>query len=190
MKKFILALAALFVALPLAITETAQAQWGIAVAYENRNEDPQNGFGLRIERQFLSGLPLLEVGLRAHFSYFSEENRLTTQGVTYSSELESYDYGIAAYTGLNLAFFKPYAGLGFGSDNSKGTFDDDGQTLPIINPNFDENHLYWNIFAGVQLSPIPVIKPFIEYRFTRLLDAEELDYKQNGRFAIGAKLSF
>lgn len=145
---------------------------------------------MRIERQILSGLPLLEVGLRVHFSYFSEENSLASGGVTYSRELESYDYGIAAYTGLNLVLIKPYAGLGLGSDNSKGTFDDDGQTLPIIPTNFDENNLYWNIFAGVQLSPIPVIKPFIEYRFTRLFNAEEIDYKQNGRFAIGVKLSF
>jgi hypothetical protein len=190
MKNFILAFAALFIALPLTITDTAKAQWGIAAAYESRSEDPQNGFGLRIEREILSGLPLLEVGLRAHFSYFSEENRLTTGGITYSRELESFDYGIAAYSGINLAFIKPYAGLGLGSDNSKGTFEDDGLGGIGVPTNFDENNIYWNIFAGVQLSPVPIIKPFIEYRFTRLMDAEELDYKQNGRFAIGVKLSF
>jgi len=190
MKKYIIAFAALFIVLPLTKSDTAMAQWGIAAAYESRSEDPQNGFGLRIERQILSGLPLLEVGLRAHFSYFSEENRLTSGGVTFSRDLESYDYGIAAYTGINLAFLKPYAGLGLGSDSSKGTFEDDGQGGTGVPANFDENNIYWNIFAGVQLSPIPIIKPFVEYRFTRLLDAEDLDYKQNGRFAIGVKLSF
>ena len=70
---------ALFGVLMLATVtpDLVQAQWSIGASYEIREEAPKNGFGARVEREILKGLPLVNLSLRAHFSYFSDENQIT-----------------------------------------------------------------------------------------------------------------
>ena len=156
------------------------AQWSIGASYEMRDEDPENGFGLRIEREILRPIPIINIGLRGHFSYFNEENEFGVEdGPAISREISYYDYGLAATGGVSLGLLKPYVGLGIGNN----TFDiEDGDS---------ESEFFWNSFVGVELTPIPKLNPFVEYRF-QPSDSPEFaeDFDSDGRLIIGLSLSF
>lgn len=161
--------------------EKADAQWAIGASYEVRSEDPTNGFGLRLEREILSSVPVVEFNMRAHFSYFSETNEATTAGVSVSRDFEAYDYGLALSAGLGLAFVKPYVGLGIGSE----TFD-----FSSDNGSFNETNFYWNGFGGIELDVLPNFKPFLEYRIARLEGTEDISFDNVGRLAVGLNVRF
>lgn len=169
----------------LMIPAQAQAQWSIGASYEIREEEPQNGFGARIERQILGKLPLVKLGLRAHFSYFSEENELSSGGATYSTDLTNYDFGLAAIGGISLGLLKPYVGLGLGST----TFDVSAEDVPGAIEDDTESKVYWNALVGAEVSPIPALKPFVEYRFESV---EEPDFApgSSGRVIFGLSIAF
>lgn len=176
-------LAVALFALTLIPVQNAQAQWAIGASYEVRDQEPTNGFGLRIQRDILQSLPVVDLGLRAHFSYFSET--VDSYMDLETPQLDSYDFGLAGYGGVNLGLLKPYAGAGLGSENFEAV-----QSGAQNDFDFEENSIYWNLFIGAEISPIPVLKPFIEYRFTRLFDDDGFDYTQNGRLAIGLTINF
>lgn len=161
----------------------AQSSWGAGVSYEMRNSNPNNGFGLRLERNILSGLPIVDVNLRAHFSYFSEEVS-SYRDAQVPADLDVYDFGVAATGGIGFGLLKPYAGVGLGSENFNAV-QSDVEQLDI-----SENSIYWNLYGGVSFPLVPVVKPFAEYRFTRLLGSEGFDYSHNSRVAIGILLKF
>src|SRR6056297_2739141 len=99
-KKYFVALLGVFM-LATVTPEITKAQWSIGASYEIRQEDPTNGFGARIERKILTGLPIVDLGIRAHFSYFSEENGVTKDDISYG-KIENYDFGLAAIGGVSL----------------------------------------------------------------------------------------
>jgi opacity protein-like surface antigen len=175
--------AAILFALTFIPAEKAEAQWGIGASYELRDTEPTNGFGLRVQKDILGAVPMFDLGIRAHFSYFSEsvQSYRDVQDIPY--ELDSYDFGLAGLGGINLGFIKPYAGAGLGSESFEAVSQQD-------NFEFSDNSIYWNIFVGAAVTPIPVLKPFIEYRFTRLFSDDGFDHRQNGRLAIGITLEF
>lgn len=166
--------------------QAVSAQWSIGVSYQIREEAPENGFGVRIERELLEAAPVLNLALQAHFSYFSAENYLGADGVTYG-EVENYDYGIAALGGVSLGLISPYIGLGLGSS----TFElGDEAQLPGEG---SESSLYWNGFVGAKISPIPVVNPFVEYRFQSTQEFENLGENPdtgNGRLIFGIYINF
>ncbi|HKK46636.1 MAG TPA: outer membrane beta-barrel protein [Balneolaceae bacterium] len=164
------------------------AQWSIGGSYEIRNEKPKNGFGVRLERDILQKLPIINLGLRAHFSYFSENNKLDTNGATYDTEIKNYDYGLAAVGGVSVGLISPYVGLGLGSENAD--FNVKNASLPGEG---SDNNLYWNGFVGAKVSPIPVIKPFVEYRISSTKKFKDLNNSVNtsdGRLIFGVSLAF
>lgn len=165
---------------------TAQSQnastWGIGASFEMRDEEPENGFGIRAQRDMSLG-PLASLGLRAHFSYFNDDIEVTNNSVTFSSDVDVYDFGLAAIGGLNFGLIKPYAGIGIGSENFEATADD-VQDLDFS----DGNSLFWNVLGGVELQIIPVLTPFIEYRFVRLFDDDQFYYDRHSRVAFGILL--
>ncbi len=170
----------------IAFADDAQAQWSIGASYETRDEDPTNGFGLRVERGVLGFVPLVDFNVRAHFSFFNETNNVTRDGASYSEEIEAYDYGLALTAGVNIALVKPYIGLGLGAE----TFD-----LDIRNGNgeansFDETNLYLNGFGGLELNLLPMVKPFIEYRLSHISGSDQIDFSNVNRLAIGLNLRF
>ena len=186
LKKYFIAVLGIFM-LATVTPEIAQAQWSIGASYEIRQEDPTNGFGARIERKILTGLPIVELGIRAHFSYFSEENNLSEGGVSYSADVTNYDYGLAATGGLPLGLLKPYIGLGLGST----TFDVNTQDLPGGDFDTSESSVFWNTFVGAELSVTPIIKPFVEYRFQQTDEPDfATDFDSNGRMIFGLSLAF
>ena len=174
--------AAILFALTFIPAEKAEAQWGIGASYELRDTEPTNGFGLRVQKDIIGAVPMFDLGIRAHFSYFSESVQ-SYRDVQVPTELDSYDFGLAGLAGINLGLIKPYAGAGLGSESFEAVSQQD-------NFEFSDNSIYWNIFVGAAVTPIPVLKPFIEYRFTRLFSDDGFDHRQNGRLAIGITLEF
>lgn len=166
------------------------AQTSIGASYEIRNEEPQNGFGLRLERDILQKLPIVNLSLRGHFSYFNED--ISYDNRTYSTDITNYDYGLAAVGGVSLGLLSPYVGLGLGAS----TLDVNRDNLPSGSPLDSENDdsaIYWNGFVGAEVSPIPMLKPFVEYRFEDVSNySDELSDVQNstGRLIFGVSLSF
>ena len=168
------------------IPQQSAAQWSLGLSYQIRDEAPQNGFGAQLERSLLGKAPLVDLRLRAHFSYFSEENYASPDGITYGT-IENYDYGVAGVGGVSIGLIAPYVGVGLGSTTL------DLQDAQIPDNEGSESSLYWNGFIGAELSPIPKIKPFVEYR---LQSAQSLDELQNsveqsdGRLIFGVSFSF
>ena len=158
----------------------ASAQWSFGASYEMREQAPENGFGVRLERDLLGNLPLVDVGLRAHFSFFNEENEFNQGDVVFAGDFTIYDYGLAATGGVSVGLLKPYIGLGIGRSN-----------VEFEGTNFEdsESNTFWNGFVGAELTPIPKLNPFIEYRF-QPTDEAEFAPSSDGRLIIGLLLSF
>jgi len=190
-KKLLLVLIAGF-CLVSAIPQASSAQWSLGASYEIRNEAPKNGFGVRLERDILQKLPIVNLGLRAHFSYFNEDNNVTENGVSYSRDLTNYDYGLAAVGGVNVGLISPYIGLGLGSS----TLDVNRSNLPSGSPlddNANDSAIYWNGFVGAEVQLIPILHPFVEYRLENVADYKsELSNidESDGRLMFGVSLSF
>lgn len=181
MKKVLVTLSFLFAF--ISFSQTAQAQWAVGASYEIRDEDPENGFGFRLERSFLQGVPLFDLGVRAHFSYFNDENSITRNDITFSRTIDVYDYGLAVLGGVKLGIVKPYVGLGIGNQQFK--FETD-----IDEFDFDESSFYWNGFGGAEFTLLPVLSPFIEYRIANLTGTDDIEFDNVSRLAIGINLRF
>lgn len=183
MKRILLLVAFLVVSIP------AMAQFEIGASYELRDESPKSGFGVRVQTGILQGLPLIKLGLRAHFSYFSEDNTISSSGGSYSRELENYDFGLAAVGGISLGLMEPYVGVGLGSENADLKHKD-FQGINVTPQDGDESNIYWNTFVGAKVSILPILKPFVEYRFTgHNLEMPEMS-DRTGRIIFGIALSF
>ena len=185
--------------LVLLMHATAFAQWGIGVSYELRDEDPNSGFGVRLQRSILKNVPVIDLNLRAHVSFFSEDNVLDidpTDGVTapsISQDLLDYDFGIGLFAGAGVGLVKPYVGVGLGSQTLRIERDlIEGAIPPIDGVNdSDETNIYWNAVFGAEIKPIPILKPFIEYRYTSVdLSSPNLAPGDNGRIIFGVLLKF
>lgn len=190
LKKLIYALATVALLIS-AIPQTSAAQWSLGASYEIRNEEPKNGFGVRVERALLEKAPLINLGLRAHFSYFNEENHVGRNSVEYG-EITNYDYGLAAVGGVTVGPISPYVGLGLGSSTFDATIEDAGNAQ-IDDENPNDSAVYYNGFIGAKVSIIPALQPFVEYRLEDTADyQEELENirDSNGRLIFGVSLSF
>lgn len=173
-------------------TGPALAQYEIGASYEIRDETPENGFGLRIERGILDGVPLVNLGVRAHFSYFSDENNVDPENATfsYSEDLSVYDFGIAATGGVSIGLMEPYVGLGLGSETTDLNIKD-FEGVGSEPEEGEESNIYWNTYIGAKVTVIPVLKPFVEYRYSnKELSEPDLADSQNGRIIFGVSLSF
>jgi opacity protein-like surface antigen len=190
-KKALLTFISALLLLPLTLTETADAQWSIGASYEVRDEEPTNGFGVRLERGILSTVPVVDLGLRGHFSFFNESNDLTRDGVTFDQTVQSYDFGLAATGGVSVGLVAPYVGLGIGWDNTSLEYSEEASGIGSqFSEEFDASDFYWNGFVGAKVTIIPILSPFIEYRFTDIAGREDVGFDSTNRLAIGVSLSF
>ena len=170
--------------LTLISVEEAEAQWGIGASFELRDEDPSRGYGFRIERGVLESVPLLDLKTRFHYSAFSDDVD-SFRDIDTNVSLDTWDIGLAALAGVNVGLIKPYGGAGIGRERIDATWSELEQVR-----SGDDSSFYWNLFLGAEVAPVPLIRPFIEYRFVRLFDDDGFDYRQNSRLAIGLSLSF
>lgn len=186
----------LIILMSVLFSTSSLAQLEIGASYELRDEDPKSGFGLRIEKGILEKLPVVNLGLRLHGSYYSEENNVDPDGQTYSysSDLTNYEVGVSAIAGVSVGLLEPYVGLGLGTQNYeraiKDVQNDPGNSAP---ESADESSMYWNMTAGAKVSAIPFIKPFVEYRYTTYnLEKPELQTVKdsNGTIVFGVSISF
>lgn len=167
----------------ISLNNTAHAQWAVGASFEIRSEDPTNGFGARIEREILQGLPLLDANIRAHLSYFNETNNLSISEFDISGDFDVYDFGLAATLGINVGIVKPYVGFGVGTERYKFSPE-------IAEAAFKERGYYYNGFGGAEVSLLPFLKPFIEYRISRLSSMDDINFDNIGRFAVGLNIRF
>lgn len=164
------------------------AQWSIGASYEIRDKEPENGFGIRLERGLLGDAPVVDLRLRGHFSYFSKDNYAGEDGIEYG-QIENYDFGLAGVGGVSVGLLTPYIGVGLGST----TTDLKDAQLPSQGNEGSESKLFWNGFVGAELSPIPAVKPFVEYRLQAAQSFDELQEsvdESNGRLIFGISLAF
>lgn len=172
--------------------QKSAAQWSIGASYEIRQEDPKNGFGARIERSILQSLPLVDLSLRAHFSYFSDDNRISREGVSFSQDIKSYDYGLAAIGGIPVGILTPYIGLGLGASTLDVSRDDLPSGSPFERDSKD-SAIYWKGLVGAKVKLFPTIVPFAEYRLENVADyKDELrDIRDSdGRWIFGVSIEF
>lgn len=161
--------------------DESEAQWSIGATYENRQINPTNGFGIQLERDMKLPMPLLFIRTRAHYSYFNDSNNPSLDGIVYD-DIISYDFGVAAIAGANIAMLSPYAGFGIGLEDYKRNGGESGYAP-------DENEWYFQAMAGLGLNLLPVLKPFIELRYSGFSEMEEISDSQQ-RLMIGVALRF
>src|SRR5699024_6533738 len=192
-KKLLLGLGTL-VLLINAVPQQSAAQWSLGASYEVRNEDPKNGFGVRVEREILQKLPIVDLSLRGHFSYFNDDNEFSRDNQSISTEITNYDFGLAAVGGISVGMVAPYVGLGLGSETADLKFKEDIDLPDGEKGDGSDSNLYWNGFIGAKITPIPMLKPFVEYRVKsnkkfKDLNRDAID-TSTGRFIIGVSLAF
>ena len=178
---------------------TVSGQTEVGVSYELRDEEPQNGFGLRVELPLLSQLPVLNLSIRAHASYFSDENELTQQGLRYSEDITNYDLGIQGILGVHVGLVEPYVGVGIGTERINITpkvlqpFNFDNGIYDLLLSEKSDDNVYWNASLGAKVSIIPILKPFVEYRYTNTeLGSPKFDQfdAKTGRMVFGLSIRF
>ncbi len=189
MKKFhsLLPALALICTLGLMVPQPTQAQWNIGASYEIREDTPKHGFGFKVEKSVLQSMPVIEARLRGHISYFSEDFEGLDNLPQVNGNYKYYDYGLAAMVGANIAIVTPYVGLGLGATTFDVNFDSVPQGSPLDQTE-SESEFHWNYFAGVELSPIPLLHPFVEYRFYNL-DEPDFANTSTGRLILGVSLA-
>jgi hypothetical protein len=76
-------------------------------------------------------------------------------------------------------------GLGIGNDNIEFVGDTDDN-------DFDESEIFWNGFVGAELSIIPKLHRFVEYRFepSDSFDDINADFDSDGRLILGLLVTF
>ncbi len=175
------------------ISTSVFAQLEVGASYELRDQEPQNGFGVRIEKGFLEQVPLVGLSMRAHFSIFSDKNDVSENGISYSQELTNYDFGAAIIAGISVGLIEPYIGIGLGS-TSLEIKRKDFVSIPQgfeQEPDASESNIYFNGIIGSKVTIIPLIKPFIEYRYSNSsLTEPEVAELTTGRIIFGVSLSF
>ena len=169
------------------------AQLEVGASYELREKTPKNGFGVLIQKGLLKQAPLVDLKLRAHFSFFSEENKVSRESFSYSEDFTNYDVGLAIIGELSVGLMEPYVGLGLGSTKLEVKREDlvKAQLPDELAPNEDESNIYWNMLAGAKISIIPLVRPFVEYRYSNAsLSDPKLMELSTGRIIFGIILSF
>ncbi len=184
-----------FVLLMLFTNSWAFAQFEVGASYELRDEDPKSGFGVKVEKGFLKQVPLLNLSMRAHLSFFSDKNDVSNEGISYSEDLTNYDFGLALIAGVSVGLIEPYVGLGLGSTTLEIKAEDfEGGILPQgfeSGAKQNESNIYWNAMIGSKVSIIPLVKPFLEYRYSNAsLSEPEVAELATGRIIFGVSLSF
>ncbi len=183
------------------IVTPAQAQWAIGGSYEIRNEEPKSGFGARIENTVKLPVPLVNLGFRGYFSYFSEENSVDPQNLqgSYSQEIKNYDFGVSVLGKVELGLVKPYVGVGLGSSTTDLSYSD-FENLQTEPQGDSKSQFAYHGLIGGEVSLIPALHPFIEYRFTDYSGDLSFENAQNqvqqslkesnGRLIFGLMLRF
>lgn len=185
--------AAVFLVLTLSLNpQLSKAQWSVGLSYELRDEEPKNGFGARLEREILTPFPAINIGLRAHFSFFTEEKLTSENGIeTDRFDFETYDVGVSGLLIFNIGLLRPYAGIGLGLDNTSIESFSLPESQDIsVREEIKSLDAYLLATAGAYIDVLPFLSPFIDFRFTQLSGRDEFDYNSYNRISAGISLRF
>lgn len=169
----------------IGFTQTASAQMRIGFNYQLRNTIPKRGYGISLEPTVYRYKKLV-VDVRGFLGYFNH-NGMQTLGDptlpsdTFNRNIKYYVFGLGGVVRYKFRYFDPFVSLGIGFNSYKVT----SRGYVTIK----SSYLY-NGSVGVEIEPIPVIKPFIEYRYTRstVHDFQVQFFKPNnsvGRLVVG-----
>lgn len=173
------------------IPQTSNAQWSLGLSYELRDEDPKNGFGARIEREILTTFPSINLGLRAHFSLFTEQTLFSENGFDTEKDFKTYDIGLSGILIFNIGLLRPYAGIGVGLDNTSfESFTTNDDPDNSFREDFESLNAYLLGTAGAYVDVFPFLSPFIEFRYTQLSGREDFEYDSYNRIAVGLSIRF
>lgn len=192
-------------------TKQLSAQLGIGVSYEKREVSSENtsylpeyGFGIRVENDFGPKIPLIKLGWRLHASAFSLEESFNEQ---LNEVLDRNVNAVVADVGFSLfievkmpLFINPYAGGGLGFETRKDVRNilvptpqqnesSQNQAFSFLPSDIKGNSIYYHGFIGMKFSPIPILKPFVEYRYSHLTEVGDLN-NIPGRLLFGVTLEF
>lgn len=182
---------ATFLVLFLAIGYTqANAQYIFGASYEVRSDEPTNGFGLHFQNDFTVIPMLLDVGFRFQTSFYNEKYNTSLQDLEIRQEDTSYDFGLGIIATASAGFVAPYVGVGIGYEvfNRDSSFSANGGSA-ITTMSESDNGLYYYGAVGAGVTILPVIRPFVEYRYRGVTSTDFMpsDY---GTWAFGVQLRF
>lgn len=199
----------LFSSLPFA--NEASAQWSVGLSYELRNEDPKHGAGIRIDREIMTFTPFMDLGVRGHFGYYSDEVNLRQGDFEYTGEYRTYDIGISGLLLFNIGLLRPYIGFGLGLDNSSLDGEDlqqpgngsngkrffskmvnepEPMELTVSEFSWDSVDAYLLATVGASVEVFQFLAPFIEFRYTEVSGREDFGYQNYSRISAGLSVRF
>lgn len=169
----------------------AQAQ-SLGISYENRSEEPENGIGIHFQNDYTIVPMLLDVGMRVQGSFYNESYNLRSGEFDVRNDDTSYDFGIGAIATINAGFVAPYAGVGLGYeifDRESVVLDTPGTPADVVGIQSDDsdNGFYYYGTIGVGVSAVPVLRPFVEYRYRGVTSTDFMPGKY-GIWAFGVQL--
>ena len=166
--------------------QTASAQQvRVGFNYTYRNAEPKSGFGIIIEPTVYS-IPHFDIDVRGFYNSLSTNDTRTYFTDTFNIKVNHYDIGTDAVGRFKLKFVDPYVALGVGYTSYKIM----GRGYSQIKTSF-----LYDGSLGLEISAIPYIKPFVEYKYTRATvhNAQILLFNPNnsyGQFEVGLNVKF
>ena len=200
--RFLLIIALLPVS--LLTINTANAQFALGGGLELREEDPKTGINLRLEKKLEFSLPFVTFRGRLQGGFFTDDDiELTQNQFNQFSDPEINSY----YAGANLLAeigipipINPYGGLGVGYETVTVKAGDATGNLSGNILDDSEGSGYIEATVGLKLSMLPLLKPFVEYRYVEpFSDLDQFrnnvtslnrDATANNRFVFGILLQF
>ncbi len=187
----------LFTFLLLVITSVpfseGHAQWSVGGSFEIQDEDPTNGFGLRIEREMLNLLPAVDIRLRLMGSRVGEDVEINQSGIRLTQNITLWEGGLSGIAGFSTGVLRLYSGFGGGFARIESEAEDvqlDDVSIGEVIDEVSESSFYWNFIAGFEFTPMPIITPFFEYRFINVTDDDGFGSNNFNRLALGVSVSF
>ncbi|MCH8567474.1 MAG: outer membrane beta-barrel protein [Balneolales bacterium] len=176
----------IFLFLFLFSASQAQAQYSIGAAYESRSQEPTSGIGIHFQNDF-SLIPLVNLGVRFQGSFYNETYNVREGDFDLRRDDTSYDFGIGLIGTVSAGFVAPYVGVGLGYE----VFDRDESIIggAISGDSGSDNSLYYYGQVGVGVAIIPMVRPYVEYRY-RGLTASDFMPSKYGTWAFGVQLRF
>lgn len=172
------------------VSKESFAQWSAGGGFELREQEPSKGVEFKLQRDFLTAVPILRLGIRGYGSIFPEQSSGLQGGNGTATEFSvaniSYHTGAALMGGLNMGMTNPYVGLGIGVHHFEvKTVQINGESSRETNEN-----IALQAIAGAEISLLPFIHPFIEYKFSQFRGAHGLEYDHTGSLSFGLMFKF
>lgn len=169
-------------------------QFSIGAAYYQRNEIPQNGFGVRMENDIKVTRKLLRLGVQAHFDYYSDRNKLSGNGISLG-KVNNFTLGLVALAKIKLLIIEPYAGVGIGFDKiSQSGSGNVYSTVSNLDQSINKQNTIYEGVIGTEATLLSFLHPFVEYRThaKTFSDAIKKPSKSNssGAWVFGVLLKF